>query len=135
MSMAASSVPLPNAIVAGWLEAFNSRKLDEMLARLSVDVDFRPLRLSGMSSAYRGHDGVRDWFEAMESLGYDCQIANAEIREMDNGWLLVSGTLTVGVELAVGPVSEAHLVDGNTIVTARQYLSDAELIERLGLLR
>ncbi len=117
-----------------WVDAFNVQDLDGMLAHLSEDVDFHPLRLSGLRSFYRGHDGVREWFRRQQSLRHDCRITVTETREVGDGRVFVSGLLGMGGGLAIGPVCGLHRVDGGLIVAARHYLTDPDMIERLGLI-
>ena len=51
------------ALVSRWVDAFNARDLDGILACMDAEVRFFPLRLSRLGRFYRGHDGVRQWFD------------------------------------------------------------------------
>ena len=62
---------VPERVVSRWVDAFNARDLDGMLACLAADVDLHPLRLSGLRASYRGHDGVREWFAQLKRLRHE----------------------------------------------------------------
>ena len=134
MSVPSALAQLPDTIVLRWVDAFNTRDVDGMLACVSEDVDFHPLRLSGLRSSYRGHDGVREWFRGLQSRRRDCQIAVSEVRSVGEGRVLVTGSLTLGGEMEVAPVCALHRIDDGLIAAAHQYLSDPDMIERLGLI-
>ncbi|HSO97606.1 MAG TPA: nuclear transport factor 2 family protein [Solirubrobacteraceae bacterium] len=134
MSAPSTVAELPETIVSRWVEAFNTRDVDGMLACVSGDVDFHPLRLSGLRSSYHGHDGIREWFRGLQSMRPDCQIAVSEVRGVSEGRVLVAGALTLGGEMEVAPVCALHRIDGGLIAAAHQYLSDPDMIERLGLI-
>ncbi len=134
MSLPPVIAQLPETVVSRWVEAFNSQDLDGMLACLSEDVDFHPLRLIGLRGSYRGHDGVREWFRQLRSLRHDYQIVVSEVRHLGGGRVLVTGSLSLGGETGVGPVCALHRIDGELILAAHQYLTDPDLIERLGLI-
>jgi hypothetical protein len=80
-------------IVVRWVEAFNARDLDGMLACFATDVEFHPLRLSG-----------------------------------------VTGAIRLDREADVGSFCAVNRVDDGVILAAHHYLSDADMIERLGLI-
>jgi ketosteroid isomerase-like protein len=116
------------------MHAFNARDLDGMLACLDPEVVFHPLRLTGTDRSYRGHDGVRRWLDQLEQLGHDYVIEVGELRSTQSdsvvaagGELRLDGTL-------LAPFSALHDIAHGRILAARQYLSDLECVERLGLL-
>jgi len=134
---ASASVPAagPNdAVVLRWAQAFNARDLDGMLACVAEQVDFHPLRLRGVASWYRGRDGVREWFGRLLQGRHEHRIAVCEVRDLGGGKVFVSGSLRIGDEADIGPVCLLHELDEGMIVTAREYLSDPDTIERLGLI-
>jgi hypothetical protein len=48
--------------------------------------------------------------------------------------VFASGLLSVGDESGIGRICMLHQLDGGVIVSAREYLSDPDMIERLGLI-
>jgi ketosteroid isomerase-like protein len=59
-------------LVRGIVEALNRGDLDEMLARMHPDFEWRPLEASPVARVYRGREQVRryveDWLGTFESL-------------------------------------------------------------------
>ena len=133
----AVNVPSPNCgemIVSVWMDAFNARDLDGILAGLAENVEFHPLRLSGIASSYRGHAGVREWFTRLRHLHHEYRIVLDEARELDAGRVFASGSLSLAGESEIGPFCALHRLDAGLIVAVHQYLTDPEMIESLGLI-
>jgi ketosteroid isomerase-like protein len=111
------------ATVRRWFDAFNSRNLEEMLACMDADVDFRPLRLHGIEGAYHGHPGVGDWFADLERMEHHHRIELSKVQASSGGEVIAAGALS-----AAGPGSSSFwAVDrfkGGLIVAARHFLSD-----------
>ncbi len=64
------------------LDAFNRRDLDAFLERIAPDVEFVPLQaeMEG-GGAYKGHDGVRRWWENLLSVFPDFRVSAEQIRD------------------------------------------------------
>lgn len=122
-------------IVSRWVDAFNARDLEAMLADLAADVDFRPLRLSGIAASYRGQDGVREWFAQLTELRHEHRIALHEARELAEGRVFAAGSLSLAGVSDLGPFWALYRFDGELIVAAAQYLTDPDMVEPLGLIR
>jgi len=121
-------------IVSRWAQAFNARDLDGMLACVAERIDLHPLRLRGLATRYRGRDGVREWFAHLQQGHHEYRIAVCQVRDLGAGKVFASGLLSLGDETDIGPVCMLHQHDGGMIVSAREYLSDPDTIERLGLI-
>jgi ketosteroid isomerase-like protein len=121
-------------IVVRWVDAFNERDLDRMLACLAPDVDFHPLRLSGLASRYRGHDGVREWFRRSRRLRHQHQIGLCEVRDVGQRQVFAAGSLSLAGEAEIGPFCALHRIRGGLIAVVYQYLTDPDMIEQLGLI-
>ncbi len=134
MSASIRAAERTEVIVLRWVQAFNARDLEGMLACVAAQVELHPLRLDGLEARYRGHDGVRAWFERLRQRGHEHRIAVCEVRDLGAGKVFSSGSLSLGDEADIGPVCALHQVDGGLIVTVREYLTDPEMIERLGLI-
>ncbi len=116
-----------------WVGAFNARDLDGMLVCLAADVEFHPLRLSGLRAAYRGHDGVREWFAQLKHLRHEHRFVLCEAREAGAGLVFVTGSLSLAGE-PIGPFCALHQIGGGLIIAVHQYLTDPDMIEFLGLI-
>ena len=64
-------------------DAFNRRDLDALLALADPDIEVFPLiaRLEG-GGPYRGHDGVRRWFESWLAVAPDFSTEVEEVRDL-----------------------------------------------------
>ena len=125
---------LPETVVMEWVDAFNARDLDRMLRCLAAEVSLHPLRLAGLRSSYRGHDGVRAWFEQLRRQHHEHRIILVETREVRDDQVFAAGSLSLADEPDIGPFCAFQRVVGGLIVTAHHYLTDPDMIERLGLI-
>jgi hypothetical protein len=116
-------------VVRGWVEAFNDRDLDGMLARMDRGVDFHPLRFPGLETSYRGHDGVRAWHAQLEALDWRYRIELSEVRGTSDGGVLMLGEVWIGDEPEPVPFWALERISGGAIVAAYQYLTDREIFE------
>jgi hypothetical protein len=122
------------ALILRWVNAFNARNLDDLLACLDPEVDFRPLKLTGLDPSYRGHDGVRRWFGRLGELRYGHCIELTEVRDSSQGRLLAIGALRVGKYGLVTPFCALHTMNGGLIAVARHYPHEADSVERVNLI-
>jgi len=132
-------MPVPVAhqsesIVVRWVEAFNARDLEGMLACLAEDVEFYPLRLGGLRGCYRGHEGVQDWFANVRHSHSGYQIVLSETRDLGGGRVLASGCLRLDGQCEIESFCALDRINEGQIVAAHHYLTDANMIERLGLI-
>jgi len=134
VSLSLSARQLPESVVSRWVDAFNARDLDGMLGCVAANVDFHPLRLSGIAASYRGHDGVQEWFARLRQLRHEVRIVLHETREVGQDRVLAAGSLSLAGDSNVGSFCALHQLDGDLIVAVHQYLTDPEMIESLGLI-
>jgi len=117
---------LPTAVLRRWINAFNLRDLDAMLALMHADVRLQPLRLNGLQRSYRGHDGVGRWFADMREHGLAHRLAIANLRAQGQEAIAI-GTL----KLSPGddPIRFWILdrIEDGRIVTANHYLTDPDV--------
>ena len=130
------SVPvarLSETLVLRWVDAFNARDLPAMLRCLDAGVRFHPLRLSGISGSYRGHEGVCEWFARMRAR-HEHRILVAEVQSVGEDQVSVLGSLCLGADPEIAPFCGLHRVRDGRIVSAHHYLTDPDMIESLGLI-
>ncbi len=125
----------PERIVSRWVEAFNARDLDAMLAFLDHGVALYPVRLSGIEACYRGHAGVRCWFAQLQRHRYAYTIALFDLQDLGDERVFATGALRLREPQDIVPFCGLHRVRNGVTVSAHHHLSDPEMIERLGLLR
>jgi ketosteroid isomerase-like protein len=112
------------ATVRRWFDAFNSRDLEGMLACMHPYVEFHPLRLHGLDSAYHGHEGVREWFAELQRLEHRHRIELAEVRTSSDGKLVATGTLKIADPAGPASFWALERFEGGMIVAAHHFLSD-----------
>ena len=130
----AATAPARDAIVR-WVDAFNQRDLEGMLARFHPEVRFHPLRLVGLDGSYRGHDGVRRWFVRRTQLRHEHVFVLSDVNGVGDDRVLAVGALTLAGEFEIAPFCALHRIVDGLIVAAHHYLTDADMLERLGLVR
>jgi hypothetical protein len=124
---------LSEAIVMRWVDAFNARDLPGMLRCLDTDVRFHPVRLSGLTGSYRGHDGVSEWFARLRRCHEHCIVVN-DLQSVGEDRVSVLGSLSIGEDPGLARFCGVHRVRDRRIVNAYHYLTDPDMIEHLGLI-
>jgi ketosteroid isomerase-like protein len=110
----------------GLIEAVNRRDLDAFLALVRPDVEWDDSEgWPGIRGIYRGHDGVRDWWERFLEVWESVEVVVEEAREGPDGRVLlqVSGAFrggASGVQTEVRAWELLSVVDGRL---ARRQLS------------
>ena len=120
------------ALARGFVEAFNDRDADALVALAHPRIVFRPTSLGGRRRVYNGHGGLRRWVAELAATDVDFQVHIREIRPLAPNGFLVLSKLRVGDELITDSAMIAS-VDHDKIVEAHGYLSDEETLTRLGL--
>jgi ketosteroid isomerase-like protein len=73
-------------------DAFNRRDIDGILALLAEDIEYRmPLDPLGVHPIFRGHDGVRAFYETIWDGFEEFRIEIESIRELPGDVLVISG--------------------------------------------
>jgi hypothetical protein len=126
--------PLPTTIVVRWVEAFNRRDVDGLLAVVVHDVDLHPLTLPGFAASYRGRDGVREWLTRVQDGRHQHRIVLDGAREVGGGMVFASGVLVLTEDVAIGPVCALHRIEHGLIAAAHEYHTDPETMERIGMI-
>jgi ketosteroid isomerase-like protein len=118
-------------------EAFEKRDLEAFLAFFAPDADFAPRSAAVHGgSPFRGHDGIRSWWDSMFSVFSEYAAEIDEVRDLGDvtfgrARLLGRGMGSgVAVEQAQWHVAEWR--DG-VVVHWRTFPSEAEALEAAGL--
>jgi ketosteroid isomerase-like protein len=118
-------------------DAFNRRDLDALLALCDPNIEFHS-RLTELEGGrpYRGHDGIRSWWESLFAISLDFSSEIEDVREAGD-------TTVVRVrQRGHGLGSDAPIDQTHWMVTkwrhkkgvwCRIYLSEAEALEAAGL--
>jgi hypothetical protein len=120
------------ALARGFVEAFNDRDADALIALAHSRIVFRPTTLVGQRRTYNGHAGLRRWVAEIDATGVDFQVHIREIRSLAPSGFLVLSKLRVGDELITDSAMIAS-VHQDKIIEAHGHLSDEGMLAHLGL--
>jgi ketosteroid isomerase-like protein len=121
-------------IVREFVDAFNRRDADGLLALAHLEIEFRPTMLVGSERVYRGYDGFRSWVADLVASPATHQVRVREIRVLEDQRFLVLSDVLLDSEVVSASAMVAKLADGK-IVEAHAYLSDEAMLTDLNLLR
>jgi ketosteroid isomerase-like protein len=121
-------------LIQGAHAAVNGRDLDALLGLVHPEVEFQSLVAEAEGRDYRGHAGVREWWESViQSLGGMHSVIEHIKTSEDAGVCRVRLTGEVeGVGLAQ-TVWEAFRVRDGVVVWWRFYRTEAEALAAAGL--
>ncbi len=123
-------------LVARWVEAHNDRDIDGMLACVTQDVEFHPLRLtSGSADVYVGQEGLRLWFEDLTSSTLRHELRMEQVRENGEDEVLLVGSVEIPGHATVAEFYGIYDITDGLIGRAHHYLSDRRTMEELGIIR
>jgi ketosteroid isomerase-like protein len=116
-------------------QAFNDRDLDTVLAGLHDDVEAFP-RLAAVEGGYRGHEGVRRWWEQLLGAFPDFQAEILEERDLGEFMVVAIRVRGRGAESDT-PLDSAiwhvnQFRDGK-VIRWRVYTSESEALDAVGL--
>ena len=118
-------------------EAFNRRDLDALLALADPDIEWFPriVELEG-GGPYRGHDGVRRWWESLLAVAPDFRSEVEEVRDL--GDITVVRVRLRGHGAASGASMEQTIWQlgewrQKKCVRFRTFAREAEALEAAGL--
>jgi hypothetical protein len=120
-------------IARRFVDAFNRRDADGMVALAHPEIEFHPTSLVGTGQRYDGHEGLRRWVAELSASGMQHQVRVREVRPLDDGFALLSEVLLDGAHVSPSAMV-ARLNQEHVIIEARAFLSDAELLEHIGLM-
>lgn len=112
--------------------AINRRDLEGFLALVDPDVEFRSLIAEAEGRAYRGHQGVREWWERVANALGGLRFEPKELHDLgDRGYaeLVVTGRVE-GVDVPQRMWQAFVLRDGKPIWWAT-FRTEAEALEAL----
>jgi hypothetical protein len=121
------------AIAREFIDAFNRRDAEGLVALCDAEIDFQPTPLVGAHDGYRGHDGLRRWVEDLGTSGLDHQVRVREVRVLDERRFLLLSEVWIDGELVSPSAMLARLTETGAIVEAQAFLSDEETLERIVL--
>ncbi len=116
-----------------FIDAFNRRDADALVALAHPDVEFLPTMLVGQRAVYRGHDGLRRWVADLVASGAVHQVRVRTVRRLSAERFAVLTEVLIEGDVTSPSAMIAALRDG-LIVRAKAYLSDEQTLIRVGVL-
>jgi ketosteroid isomerase-like protein len=116
-----------------YVDAYNQRDLEAMLAVLAPDVVAYPSPLFERRPANIGHDGVRAWWQTMLDADRWYEVAVSHIRQATDGQWAIVGEIQHGGVVESPWLLVFRIKDG-LISESRSYLSDEHVVAGLGRL-
>jgi SnoaL-like domain len=128
----ADEIPM-EAIARDFIDAFNRRDAEGLVALCDPEVSFHPTPLAGTHGGYRGHDGLRQWVADLDTSGLDHRVRVREVRRLDERRFLLLSEVWIDGELVSPSAMLARLGESGSIAEARAFLSDEETLEQIVL--
>jgi len=125
--------PSPEEIGHSFIDAFNRRDGDGLVELCDPAIEFYPTLLVGERRVYHGHDGLRRWVAELEETKSDHQVRVREVRVLEPLRFLVLSEVVFEGDVVTPSAMVARLAPSGGIVEARAYLSDEELLTKLGI--
>ena len=117
-------------------DAFSRGDWEAFVELIDPDVEFQSLMLEAESESYRGHEGVREYFEALHDVFPDWQSEITQLRDFGDTLVIESRAVATakssGIELEQRFWQAAKVSNGK-IVWWRFVRTEEEALEALGL--
>lgn len=120
-------------IARRFIDAFNRRDVESLIALSDPAIEFHPSSLVGRRQRYDGHDGLRRWVEELGKSGLEHQVQVRQVRPSDDGFVILAEVLIDGTAVTPGTMV-ARVNERHEIAEAHVFLTDAELLARIGVM-
>jgi ketosteroid isomerase-like protein len=124
-------------MVRAWAQAFNRRDMDALTDLASPSFELVPYLSSLIeTTTYRGHDGLRKYFEDADSAWEVIEARLEEVREFGDRFV-ATGELhgkgrASGLDVVL-PLAWAGAIDGGKIAWIHTHETEAAALEAVGL--
>jgi rubredoxin len=116
-----------------FIDGFNRRDAEALVALADPAIEFHPTSLVGEGRIYRGHDGLRRWVGDLDRSAIKHQVRVREVRALDAARFLVLSEVLVDDEVLSSSAMLARLTEDGGIIEARAYLTDEQMLKKVGL--
>jgi ketosteroid isomerase-like protein len=121
-------------VVRAVFAAFGERDVDGVLAHADAEIEFRPLTsdYAGRTDAYRGHEGIRQYFRDVATVWDDIRLTPTDFRQVGDT-VLVTGKVSARspARLVAGSTGWVWRMRAGKVVYGRVYPSAADAIAAL----
>lgn len=121
-------------IARGFVDAFNRRDVEDLVALADPQIEFHPTPLAGSHDGFHGHAGLREWMARLTASDLGHQARVREVRVLDENRFMLLTEVLVEDEVLSPSAMLARLGDSGLIVEARAFLSDEQMLREIGLL-
>lgn len=116
-----------------FVDAFNRRDADALVALCHTELEFVPTLLVGQRSVFLGHDGMRRWVAELIASGASHEVSVRKVRVLGDARFVVLTEVRIEDEAITQSAMVADTKDG-LILRAKAYLSDERTLIRVGVL-
>jgi hypothetical protein len=117
-----------------WVDAFNSRDADALVALSDPEIDWHPTVLIGSRRTYQGHDGIRRWVEDLLAAAVQHRLVVRSVHSIDERRFAVVVDVYIDEKLATAGALVIRLGEHSTIVEGHNYLADSKMPRQLGII-
>jgi SnoaL-like domain len=122
------------ATLAGaWVDAFNRRDADALVALNDSEVDWHPSVLVGSRRTYRGHDGMRRWVEDLIGAAVQHRLVLRSVHSIDERRFAAVVDVYIDDKLVTPGALVVRLGEHFTIVEGHSYLTNVGLPRQYGI--
>jgi ketosteroid isomerase-like protein len=126
------------AVVRRAFAAFNERDLAATLELFDPEMEFLPQQTATLAREgrpYRGHDGVREYFEDVARLWKELDVIPQEYRDLDDTVLALGRVYARGTDglLVDSPTGWVWRLRDGKVIACRVYPAQEDALEAVGL--
>jgi hypothetical protein len=125
MALAGSAM---GTIAQQFVDAFNRRDANDLVALVDPGFEWRPSVLVGGRRTYHGHQGLRQWLADLARLPVEHHARIHDVEVIDDQCFLVHSEVLIDDEPVTPSSMVARLGEDGKLVEARAYLSDEPLL-------
>lgn len=112
------------ALTGRFVDAFNRRDADGLIALTDPEITFYPTVLVGAIREYRGHEGMRRWLADLAKIGAKHVVHVREVRPLDDRHFIVRSDVLLDGEIVGDSAMMVRLTPAGTIAEGHTYLLD-----------
>jgi phage terminase large subunit-like protein len=125
--------PVMGTLAQKFVDAFNRRDANDLVALVHPAFEWRPSVLVGGRRSYHGHAGLRQWVADLGRAAIHHQARVREVEALDETRFLIISEVLVDGESMTPSAMLGRLGEDGKLVEARAYLTDEPMLRRTGI--